>query len=408
MTELQLDMTGFAYGGAAIGHDKKGRLVFVQGAIPGERVRVSVTQDKGRYLHADLLAVIKPSKNRIQPRCPHFGLCSGCHYQHMDYQLQLRAKRDVVHDQLQRIGNLRKVTVRPVLPSPIPYAYAVEADLSRTEDGKLGYWSSKQRQVIPIKDCPILEPRLLALLQDIDLDLPGMRKLTLRAGSEEDLLAALEVDGIEPPELEVDFPVSVAIVLPDRNAASLIGDPFLIQEVKGHRFRVSPGCFFQPNIAAAELLIGVLLTYSKLNGTETVIEAYAGVGMLTAFLADRAQKVLAIEVNEDAAADFVANLSHTDHVSLYQGLVEEILPAINTRADLMVVNPGREGLTVPVIKSIADLRPRRLVYVSSEVGTVARDAKGLSRVGFRLLEVQPIDMMPQTYRIDTVSLWVRK
>ena len=408
MTELELTVTDFAYGGAAIGHDKQRRLVFIQGAIPGEQVRVAVVQDKGRYLHGDLLTVVKASKDRVQPRCPHFGTCSGCHYQHMNYPLQLHAKREVVSDQLQRIGKLKKVKVRPTLANPTPYAYAIEVDLSPAPNGQLGLWSSKQRQVIPIDTCPILEPRLLTLLQDIDLDLPGLRKITLRVGVDGELLACLEVENAEPPELGVDFPVSVAIVLPDRNAASLIGEPYLMQEVKGHHFRVSPGCFFQPSPAAAELLIDVLLSYAELNGTETVLEAYSGIGMLTAFLSPKAREVIAVEVNDDAAADFIANLDYAENVSLYHGLLEEILPALNLKPDLMVVNPGRGGLANPIVSNIQAKKPRRFLYVSSDVATLARDAKALSAAGYRLLEVQPIDMMPQTYRVDTVSLWVRR
>jgi 23S rRNA (uracil1939-C5)-methyltransferase len=216
------------------------------------------------------------------------------------------------------------------------------------------------------------------------------------------------VEGAEPPLLEVDFPVSVAIVLPDRNAASLIGDPYLVQEVKGRSFRVSPGCFFQPSPAAAEILIETLLSYASLKDEHTVLEAYSGVGMLTAFLATEAREVTAIEVNGDAVADFIGNLDYLDNVSLYQGLVEETLPMLDIKPDVMVVNPGASGLAAPVVGNIKDKKPRRLIYISSEVATLARDGKALNRAGFRLIEVQPLDMHPQTYLVDTVSLWTRQ
>jgi 23S rRNA (uracil1939-C5)-methyltransferase len=276
---------------------------------------------------------------------------------------------------------------------------------SPTGDGRLGFWSAKQQQVIPIDTCAILHPRLLELFQDIDMQLDGLRKLTLRIDSSENMSAALEVDNVEPPQLEVDFPVSVAIVLPDRTAASLIGDPYLIQEVKGQRFRVSPGCFFQSNLSGAELLADVVLAYANLKGNELVVEAYSGVGMLTAFLATKARELVAIEQNDDAAADLVANLDHLDNVKLYHGLVEETLPALDNRPDLLVVNPGTGGLTAPVVGRIKTLGPSRLIYVSSELASLARDAKSLSRAGYRLIEVQPIDVHPQTYLIDTVSMW---
>ena len=408
MKEPILKVTDFAYGGATIGRDKGNRPVFVHGAIPGETVRVDIAQDKGRYAHANLLEVIQPSKDRVQPRCPHYGTCSGCHYQHMTYQAQLRAKHEVVLDQLRRIGKIKNAKVRPTLPNPTPWAYASEVNLSPTEDGRLGFWSSNLHQVLPISTCSLLQPRLLELFQDIDLDLTELRKLTLRIGADGAMLAALEVEGAEPPLLEVDFPVSVAIVLPDRNAASLIGDPYLVQEVKGRSFRVSPGCFFQPSPAAAEILIETLLSYASLKDEHTVLEAYSGVGMLTAFLATEAREVTAIEVNGDAVADFIVNLDHLDNVNLYQGLVEETLPILDIKPDVMVVNPGASGLAAPVVGNIKDKKPRRLIYISSEVATLARDGKALNRAGFRLIEVQPLDMHPQTYLVDTVSLWTRQ
>ena len=146
----------------------------------------------------------------------------------------------------------------------------------------------------------------------------------------------------------------------------------------------------------------------RLNDEHTVLEAYSGVGMLTAFLATEAQEVTAIEINDDAVADFVVNLDHLNNVNLYHGLVEETLPALDLKPDVMVVNPGARGLAAPVIGNIKDKKPRRLIYVSSEVATLARDGKALNRAGFRLLEVQPLDMHPQTYRVDTVSLWTRR
>jgi len=405
MKELTLKMSDFAYGGAVIGREKRGRPVFVQGTIPGETVKATVFQDKGRFARANLIDVVQKSKDRVSPKCPHFDLCNGCHYQHMTYDLQLRAKQEVALDQLVRIGKLNKPKVKPVLPNPTPFAYALEASFSPTEGGGLGFWSSQLQKVIAIDTCPILHPRLLELFQDIDMELEGLRKLTLRADSSDDMLAALEVDGVEPPQLEVDFPVSVAIVLPDRTSASLIGDPFLIQEVKNQSFRVSPGCFFQPSLSGAELLVDVVLKYAALKGNELVIEAYSGVGMLTAFLAVEARELIAIEVNDDAVEDLVTNLHHLDNVNLYHGLVEETLPVLDVRPDLMVVNPDRGGLAAPVVKNIKAMGPSRLIYVSSELASLARDAKYLSRAGYRLIEVQPIDINPQTYRVDTVSMW---
>lgn len=408
MMTITFTVTAVANGGTAIGHDQKGRTIFVPYAIPGETVEVALDQEKNNYNHASLIHVITASPDRVEPRCPHFGVCGGCHFQHMAYTAQLEAKQTIVADQLQRIGGFKQVTIQPILPHPSPWHYRTELSLSPTKEGGYGLWSPSQRQIIPIETCLILHEDLVTLLQDIDLTLPGLRKLTLRIGDDGAMLAALEVDDIEPPELEVDFPLSVAIVLPDKTAASLIGDNYVVQAVRGHDFRVSPGCEFQSSLPGAELIVETVMTYAHLMGAETVLELYSGVGLLTAFLAAQAASVVAIEVNEDAVADTAVNLAELDNVSVYQGWVEEVLPVLNIKPDLVVMNPPAKGLSKDALQSITAVAADRLIYISSDIATMARDGKHLSRAGYRLVEVQPIDTQPQTYQMETVSLWTRQ
>jgi 23S rRNA (uracil1939-C5)-methyltransferase len=407
METLTLKLTTMAHGGMAMGRDKNGRPIFVPYTIPGETVRVKLIEDKGKYGRAELLEVLDPSPDRVAPCCAHFGLSGDCHFQHMTYGAQLKAKRDVVEDQLQRIGGLKKVKVQPPIANPMPWEYRIDVTLSPTAGGGLGFWSPTQSKVVPFARCCLIHPRLLQVLADMDLDLPDLRRLTLRVGVDGALLAALEVEGIEPPELEIDFPISVALVLPDDTAASLVGENYLVQSVKERDFRVSPGVFFQPSLAGAELLMAVVLSYASLTGRETVVEGYSGVGMLTAFLAGAAAEVLGIEANSDAVADAAVNLDDTQNVTLYQGSVEQILPSLNVRPAVIVVNPPSGGLSAAAIRAIVDKSPRRLIYVSSEVATLARDGKQLGRSGYKLEEIQPIDVTPQAYQIDTVSLWQR-
>ena len=310
-----------------------------------------------------------------------------------------------MRDQLQRLGGFKNVNVAPVIPHPEPWHYLQDVEFSPVGNGRLGYWSPAQQQVIPIETCSIIHPDLEGLLHDIALDLPGLRKITLRRGSDEALLAALEIDDIEPPELETDFPVSVAIVLPDKTAASLVGDIYLYKSVKGREFRISPGCFFQPS--AADALVDVVLDYAQLSGKETVIDAYSGVGMLTSFLAEGAAEVMGIEVNEDAVADTAVNLHHTDNVSLYEGWLEEILPDLDIKPDLIVLNPPARGLSRDATQAILATKANRLIMVSSDIATLARDGKQFGKAGYKLVSIQPIDLHPQTFHIDTVSLWTR-
>lgn len=209
-----------AHGGSGIGRANRSRTVFVPLTVPGEKVRAQIVSEKNKYAQAELVQVLQPSPERVTPRCQHFAVCGGCHFQHMSYGAQLAAKEAVVRDQLARLGGFKQANVVPVLPNPEPWAYRVEMVLSPVGNGRLGFWSPVQKEVIAIEECPIARPELVGLLQDVELDLPGLRKLSLRVGDDEALLAAIEVDGVEPPELEADFPISVAIVLPDKTAAS--------------------------------------------------------------------------------------------------------------------------------------------------------------------------------------------
>ena len=405
MTELTLELTSMGHGGSAIGRDENGRPHFIPYTIPGETVQAHITSHKNKFNRAELVKVINPSPDRQEAICPHYGVCGGCHFQHINYERQLQLKQKVVRDQLQRLGGFRNVNIAPTIPHPSPWHYLDDVEFSPVGNGRLGYWSPSQQQVIPIETCPIIHPQLEELLHDIDLDLPGLRKIILRRGSDDALLAALEVDNVEPPELETDFPVSVAIVLPDKTAATLVGDTSLVKTVKGRDFRVSPGCFFQPTMADA--LVDSVLDYAQLSSQETVIDAYSGVGMLTAFLAEQSAEVIGVEINEDAVADTAVNLHHTENVTIYEGWVEEILPILDISPHLLVLNPTARGLSRDASQAALSKTAARLIYVSSDIATLARDGKQFSKAGYELTAVQPLDLRPQTFHIDTVSLWTR-
>lgn len=408
METITLDVTEMAHGGSAIGRANRGRTVFVPLTIPGEKVRAQIVSEKNKYAQAQLVQVLQPSPERVEPRCQHFGVCGGCHFQHMAYGAQLVAKERVVRDQLARLGGFKSANVLPVVPNPEPYGYRVEMVLSPAGNGRLGYWSPVQREVIAIEECPIARPELVALLHDVELDLPGLRKLSLRIGDDEALLAAIEVDDVEPPELEADFPISVAIVLPDKTAASLVGDFYSVQQVNGRDFRVSPGVEMAASPAAMQRVVETVLRQAALTGQETVVELFSGAGTLTAFLAAQAQAVSAVERNPDAVADLAANLDDFDNVAVYEGDVEAVLPALPSGAAVMVVHPPGSGLSRQAVNAVGRAAPHRLVYVSSDVATLARDGRSLHQSGYQLVEIQPIDMQPQTFHIETVSLWVRE
>jgi 23S rRNA (uracil1939-C5)-methyltransferase len=406
MEILTLTLTAMAHGGAAVGRDDNNRAIFVPFAAAGEKVRVRIVDDRGRYAHGRLLEVLDPSPDRIEPRCLHFGPCGGCHYQHLTYDSQLDHKTAILRDQLERIGGFRQINVKPMLGNPQPWYYGNDAQLSPAPEGGLGYWSPARRQVMPISECHIVREQLVQLLHDVDLELPGLRRLTLRIGDDEALLAALEIDDVEAPDLEADLPLSVSLVLPDGTAVNLIGDNYTIQSVRGRDFRVSAGAFFHPSPRATQRIVDTLLAYAQLNGQAEVLELYSGVGTLTAFLSPGAGAVTGIEINPDAVADAAVNLAETENITLYEGPVEEILPSLTIKPDIIVADPPAGGLPRPVLEQIIALRPSRLIYVSSDAATLARDGRQLAEAHYRPVEVQPVDMFPQTYQIQSVSSWM--
>lgn len=404
---LTLRLDGMAHGGAALGRDARGRVVFVPLAIPGEKVRAAATPGKGRYAQGRLLAVLERSPERREPRCPHFGVCGTCHFQHLDYAAQLKYKMATAADQLQRVGKLRGAVIRPILPNPQPWDYLTTLTFSPTAEGRAGLWSPLEGRVIPIQVCHILHPQLNALLTDLDLGLPTLRSLTLRRGADGARLLALTTTDAEAPELEMDVAVSVALVLPDGLAANLVGESYLWQQVQGRAFRVSAGAFFHPSPPSAGLLVDAVLRYAALRGGESVLEGYSGVGMLTAFLAQQARAVTGIESNADAVDDAAYNLAETDNVALFNDWIESVLPALTERVDLMVIDPPADGPSAETVAAIIALAPPRLVISSHDVAGLAHLAPALQRGGYRLVEVQPLDMLPQTFYVHCVSLWQR-
>jgi 23S rRNA (uracil1939-C5)-methyltransferase len=409
MTEITLKIIAMDADGQALGEGKRSRRVRVPFAVPGEEVRVRLLDETDRTAQGELIDIIKPSDERATPRCPHFGVCGGCTYQHMTYAAQLRAKQAIVADQFKRLGKLPQARIRPIWANPKPYDSQTDFIFLATDQGLLGLWSPWQERVIPIETCHLVHPRLRELLEDdIDFDLPTLRRLMLRIGSDDELMMALEVDAVEPPSLHTDFPISATIILPTGVTANLIGDNTVTKSVLGRDFRVSAGCYFHPDLNGAAQLAQTVLEFAALSGQETVIEAYSGVGMLTAFLAEHADRVICIEANEDAVNDAAINLYETENVSIYNDWIEDVLPTLrDEKATVMVLDPSADGVSAEILRTVIDLAPRRLIYSSSVSEHAARDARALTRAGYRLSAAQPIDMQPQTPHIHVVALWRR-
>ena len=410
---IDLQLSAMAHGGPALGRHS-GRVIFVPYTIPGERVRVEIVQAHTRWARARLLEVLEPSPHRVEPPCPYFGpeKCGGCHWQHIAYEMQAEFKQQVVIDQLARLGGLRDINVQDTIGAAEPWGYRNHARFSLTPDGSLGFLSAgsadEALEVVPVKECLILDPLLDDLWAALDVEWPQLYRLSLRCGSATgDVLAVFELDHYEDFDIDVDFAVSCTLLLADGEVVVLMGNPYLVEHAAGRDYRVSAGSFFHVNTSGAEALVALVQECLEPTGSDTLVDVYCGVGLFGLALADQVARVIGVEADPSAIADFCYNAQRMDQVVSIEGKAQGSLSGLEGPVDLMVIDPPRSGAGERTVGEIVRLQPRRLAYVSCDPATLARDARRLVDGGYHLQVVQPLDLFPQTYHIESVALFVK-
>ena len=304
---------------------------------------------------------------------------------------------------------LIEATLRPVLPAPKHWAYKHSLRLTRTANGEWGL-RREAGGIEPIDDCPVTQPDLLDLLAEIDLDYGPARHLTARRGSDGRLLLIFEVDAEEAPQLHTDLPVSVNLILADREPVNLIGDAHSNFTIGGRQFRVTAGAYMRQNIDGIAALVAEVMRALRLTGSERVLDLYAGGGIFSAFMAAQATLVTLVESYPPAVTDAEVNLQEYANIDIVEGAVEAVLAdmaAETARYDVALVDPPRAGLKKAAIDGLARLDVARLVYVSDNPASLARDSRQLLAAGFSLCEIQPIDLAPQTYYLSAVARYER-
>ncbi len=404
---LELEIESMAHGGFGVARYRR-RAVFVPYTIPGERVQARIVREDARALHAEGIRLLDASADRVLPRCPHFGpgQCWRCQWQHIDYRAQLLLKQDLLAEQLERLGGVTDDVVQPVIASPAQWGYNHHMTFTPLAGGALGLPRADERSLVALDTCLVLHPDLLVLLEQLDLALAGIRRVKLQIGSDGAMMIVLYVENEDAPELETDLKASVNLVLPDNEPVNLIGDTHTRYRVHERDFRVTVGTYYRANAVLVPALVDSVLALLDLQPEDYVLDLYAGAGTFSAFLAQRAQLVTAVESYPPAATDAETNLSDLENVDVIEGSVESVLGELDGHYDVAVVDPAGP-LGAEVIAQLVDLGVKRLVYVSGAVGSLARDCKPLARAGYRLMRAQPLDFAPQTYHIDTAALFVR-
>jgi len=402
IAEITLDK--FTYGGDAMGRLDDGRAVFVPFGLPGERVRIRLVYEKKNFARGVLLEVLEPSPQRIKAKCIHFGECGGCHYQDIPYEAQLEAKTEILRDQLQRIGKIEDPLVQPMVGCPTPWNYRNHVQFHLTDSGKLGYVRADGHTLLPIKECHLPTETINTLWPQLEFDADTpIDRVSLRTSADNDLMLILESDELEAPELELEAGISV-VHLTEEDALVMAGEDHLIMQVLERAFYVSAGSFFQVNTVMTEKMVTHLLEKLPLPA-KTILDVYCGVGLFSAFLAPKCERLIGIEASPSACEDFAVNLDEFDNVELYEGAAEDVIPHLEAEPAVVLVDPPRAGLDKRALDGIKQLAPQVIAYVSCDPSTLARDAARLIADGYRLVDVTPFDMFPQTYHIESISLF---
>jgi 23S rRNA (uracil1939-C5)-methyltransferase len=420
MTESIITLDKLTYGGDAMGRLDDGRAVFVPFGLPGEKVRIRLVLEKKNFAKAELLEVLEPSPERIAAKCEHFfsplhdtegvgerpgeGFCGGCHYQNLPYEMQLDAKIEILRDQLQRIGKIDNPPIQPMVECPNPWNYRNHIQFHLTKSGKLGYVGAKGKKVFPVTECHLPDEVISEFWPQLkfESDAP-FERISLRTGAGDDLMLILESKNIEAPRLELEARISV-VHLTEDDALVMAGEDYTIMQVLERNFRVSAGSFFQVNTVMAEKMVKHLLDKLPLPA-KIVLDVYCGVGLFSAFLAPKCERLIGIESAPSACEDFAVNLDEFDNVELYEGAAKNVIPHLEVEQPIVLVDPPRSGVDKHALDGIRQLAPEIIAYVSCDPSTLARDAARLIAGGYRLVEVTPFDLFPQTYHIESISLF---
>lgn len=420
--------------------------LFVPGALPGETVTARIVAAKKSYAQGKLISIEKPSPFRTKPECPAYHACGGCQISHLTYEGQLAVKEQRVKDVVSRLGGFSADLVLPVLPAENPWNYRnkMTVPVAQATGGPvIGYYRQGSHQVVPIDGCLIQEEennRVLRFAKGFmarhsiqgynEKSRKGsVRHVMARTGDHGEVMVvivtatpALPFAQLWVKEMRELLPEVVSIyhnvqkspgnVILGETLHHLWGKKTLTATLEGLAFEVSPFSFFQVHRTQAEKLYDKALEYAALTGGETVIDAYSGTGTISLCLAKKAKKVIGIEIVKAAIDDGWKNaeFNHVENVEFHAADAGKLMPELykaGLRPDVIVMDPVRAGCSEDVLKAAAAMEPKRMVYVSCNPATFARDAKILAGLSYTLREVQPVDMFPQTMHIETVALLER-
>lgn len=431
----------------------EGVTLFVKDAVVGDTIQARITKTKKTYAYARLEQVITPSTHRTEPVCKYHRQCGGCQIQAVNYEKQLEFKTQKVLNNLQRIGGFSKELLEQVaepiigMENPFHYRNKAQFPFGVNKEGEIvtGFYAGRTHNIIANTDCALGVAQNQEILEKI---LSYMKQNHVTAYNEEtgkgllrhvlirkgftsgELMVCLIVNGKKLPNEQGLVSILTTIagmksitlntnqektnVIMGKELRTLWGEETISDSIDGITFQISPLSFYQVNPVQTSKLYNQALTYAGLHGEETVWDLYCGIGTISLFLAQKAKKVYGVEIIPEAIEDAKKNaaLNHMDNTEFFVGKAEEVLPQQYAEkgiyADVIVVDPPRKGCDTNCLDTMLKMKPERIVYVSCDSATLARDLKILCEGGYELKKVRPVDMFPQTVHVETVCLLSRK
>ncbi|TCS80583.1 23S rRNA (uracil(1939)-C(5))-methyltransferase RlmD [Tepidibacillus fermentans] len=443
---IEMDFTDLGHDGEGIGK-YEGYTLFVPGVLPRERAKVKVTKVNKNYGYGQLIEILRKSPDRVEPRCSIYKQCGGCQLQHLSYQAQLEQKRKIVKDNLERISKINDVIIHPTLGMDNPWNYRNKSQVpfEQREAGLIaGFYAKGTHDVIDMKECVIQQEKSDIMVQTVrkiasELGIPAYNEVEHRgilrhvvsrvAVNTGELMLILVTNGKDFPNKDklieqiVEKIPNLTSLVQNINeertnvilgfkSITLWGRDVIYDTIGDVKFAISPRSFYQVNPEQTKVLYEKALEYAALTGNENVIDAYCGIGTISLFLAQKAKHVYGVEIVPEAIKDAWNNarINGIKNVTFEVGAAEKVIPewakkGINV--DVVVVDPPRKGCDEALLQTIIDLKPKRMVYVSCNPSTLARDLRVLEDGGFKTIEVQPVDMFPQTNHVECVTLMSR-
>jgi 23S rRNA (uracil1939-C5)-methyltransferase len=419
--KVQVEIKAMAFKGYGVAR-MNGKVVFIPYSVTGDEAWAEIVNEKKSYSMGRLIEILRPSPWRVEPPCPYFGVCGGCQWQHIAYANHGELKKEILKEVLKRLGGVKEIPSITVIPSPDPYNYRIRVQL-KVRRKALGYYKERSHELVDIQHCPIAHPivnQMIPFLRKTLSSLSPLEEIEINVSPEEG--KGVLVFHLPEPNRGLEIlvkeslnihPLLKGLVIVRKRRATILGESHLNFTIRLNRnrrrehlnLRTSPESFFQVNLKQNETLVQTVLEFADLKRNEVGLDLYAGIGNMTLPLAMASKEIWGVEENLAAVKDarFNAERNEIGNCRFIHGKVEDVLKGWEKKPDLIVLDPPRTGCKT-VLDQVASLKPKKIVYVSCEPTTLARDLRLFSNRGYALDGLALIDMFPQTYHMEVVGL----